>query len=77
MGKFKFSKRAYLNKVKEKRDWEDREEEEGGCPDVNKSMRCHKFVSLDRDQKGTVSVEIKSNKCDSAYMCSARYCDFK
>lgn len=76
MGKFKFSKKAYLNNIKEKRDWESREEVQRERPDINKKMRCHRFVSLDREQKGTITVEIKTGKCDSSYMCSA-ICDFR
>jgi hypothetical protein len=76
MGKFKFSKRAYVDKIKERRDWEDEGAFEKGRPDVNEKRNCIRFVSLDRLQKASVSVEIKAGKCDSGYMCSAK-CDFK
>ena len=76
MSKFKFSKRAYMEKIKERRDWEGGGEEPSGLPDVSKKMDCIRFVSLDRLQKGTISVEIKAGKCDSSYMCSAK-CNFR
>jgi len=76
MGKFKFSKRAYMDKIKDRRDWDGDNEVRRERPDINKKMRCHKFVSLDRTQRSTITVEIKAGECDSSYMCSA-ICDFR
>ncbi len=76
MGKFKFSKRAYIDKVKERRDWDGTKEEKKERPDINKTTRCRKYVSQDGDQSGSITVTIKSGVCDSAYMCSA-ICNFR
>lgn len=76
MGKFKFSKRAYVDKIKDQRDWEGGKEEDTWHGDLNEKRKCIRFVSLDKFQKATIAVEIKEGKCDSAYMCSAK-CDFK
>jgi hypothetical protein len=76
MGKFKFSKRAYVDKIKDQRDWEGGKEEDTWHGDLNEKRKCIRFVSLDKFQKATLAVEIKDGKCDSGYMCSAN-CDFK
>lgn len=76
MGKFKFSKRAYVDKIKDRRDWEAGKDDDTWHGDLNEKRKCIRFVSLDKFQKATLSVEIKEGKCDSAYMCSAK-CDFK
>ncbi len=76
MGKFKFSKRAYMDKIKDRRDWEDGGEDDKWRGDINEKKDCMRFLSLDKLQKGTITVEIKAGKCDSSYMCSA-ICDFR
>ncbi|MEE8403499.1 MAG: hypothetical protein V3R93_07070 [Candidatus Hydrothermarchaeaceae archaeon] len=76
MGKFKFSKKAYLDKVKENRDWEGGKEVHRERPDINKTMHCHRFVSLDKEQRSTITVEIKAGECNSSYMCSV-ICNFR
>lgn len=77
MGKFRFSKKAYLKKIKEKRDWEEGSKDaEKERPDVNKTMRCYRFVGLDGQRGVTITVEIKAGKCDSSYRCSS-VCKFR
>lgn len=77
MGKFKFSKKAYLKEIKEKRDWEPgRTEPEKERPDVNKTMRCYKFAG---GEGAAITVEIKAGKCDLSYQClaSPAQCKFR
>lgn len=71
MGKFKFSKRAYLKKVKDQQDWkggEGRKEEKRKL--VNKELHCHKYVDMD-GRRATKVVEIKDSVCSSAGTCHA------
>ena len=56
MGKFKFSKRAYVDKIKDQRDWERGKEEDTWHGDLNEKRNCIRFVSLDRFQKATLAV---------------------
>lgn len=74
MGKFKFSKKAYLKEIKEKRDWEGGAGAEKERPDVNKTMRCYKFT--DDGRGAAITVEIKAGKCDSSHRCSS-ICKFR
>lgn len=75
MGKFKFSKRAYIKEIKEKREWESGKEVEKERPPVNKTMRCYKF-DTDGSRGAAITVEIKAGKCDSSYRCSS-ICKFR
>ncbi|MEE8401001.1 MAG: hypothetical protein V3R86_02460 [Candidatus Hydrothermarchaeaceae archaeon] len=76
MGKFKFSKRAYIDKIKERKDWDGEKEVEKERPNINKKMRCRKFVDVGDGRRSSITVEVKGGKCDSSYLCSA-ICNFK
>lgn len=70
MGKFKISKKAYLDKVARNKDWENQEEDKVRPAD-NKTMRCRKYKGMDGQRGLSIQVEIQEGKCDSSFNCES------